>query len=125
MYFKYLPLESDSLQIKEAKSVMIEHVRGGDGYILLPNDDERLCLLIDKTTERLAALLCDNMKAVKWRINQTYESETAISPVFERMYDDPYYDALAWYKTLEEANAEVDRIAAAIARGDKLYDLTQ
>lgn len=81
--------------------------------------------MIDAAISRLSGLLCDNLDDVLLRILEAQKSYD-VSPVWNSMeYDDPWYDGLQWYETIDEANAEVEKIAEAIARGDRLYDLTK
>lgn len=126
MYFKYYQIENNRLAIKETKFVHVE--KSGKSYMILPDVKQRECELIDATIGRLAALLCEPLDVCK-RINALdfhRSKHWDCDRVSQQMgCEDYWYDAFMSYETLEEANAEMERIAEAIARGDKLYDFTK
>lgn len=125
MFFKYNPIESEGLAVRQSTFVKVQKLRAG-GYLLLPSEPERFCSTIDAAITRLAALIGDPDEVIA-KIEQTDNRLNFfdVGPVWNKMeYDDPWYDGLKLYETIEEANAEVEKIAAAIARGDRLYDLT-
>lgn len=131
MYFKYYPMESKGLAIRDVDFVRVVELpaptSGSNGYLLLPYSDERKCSMIDAAIQRLAALTCRPGEVMdRLRIMDNRQGFYDVGPVWNRMeYDDPWYDGLKWYETAKEANAEMERIAEAITRGERLYDLTK
>lgn len=126
MYFKYRETDGKGLAILEAHALQIVADDETDGYLLVPDWDERKFRLIDAAVSRLAAL-CVGLHDAETRSQQIRRDEAdEFSTVFSQM-SPPYlsFDCIAWYETIEEANSEMEKIAEAIARGDRLYDLTK
>lgn len=127
MYFKYYPMESKELAIREVDFVRVVELAeaSGGGYLLVPYSDERKSAMIDAAIQRLAALTCEPREVME-KVNLfCHKGFSAVAAVWNHMeFDDPWYDGLKWYETLADANAEVEKIAEAIAQGDRLYDLT-
>lgn len=127
MYFKYYPMESKELAIREVDFVRVVELAeaSGGGYLLMPYSDERKSAMVDAAIQRLAALTCESrevMEKVRLFYNGAFYE---VASVLQQMgFDDPWYDGLKWYETMADANTEVEKIAEAIAQGDRLYDLT-
>lgn len=126
MYIKYREIEGKEIAILDVHSVRIVRDYDEGGFFLVPNWSERELRMADAVVSRLAALSC-GLPAVQDRIRYIQRKEECeFYPVFSQMYPpDPYQDCIVWYSTLEEANATVEKVAAAIAQGDRLYDLTE
>lgn len=128
MYFKYYPMETNELAVRKTDHVRVVKLFGEDaGFLLVPWEGERLCQAIDASISRIAGLISSDVSEVLERIYKIQKRDYYdVASVWNTMeYDNPWYDGLKWYETREEADAEMEKIADAIARGDRLYDLTQ
>lgn len=124
MYFKYYEDGSNQLAIRESNHVAVR--KEGDSYYIAPAEKEGICEVIDASIGRLAVLF----RGVEKTVNNVRESGRAecfdTNPVWNQIVTSaPGLEAFRFYETLEEANAEMERIAEAIARGDKLYNFTK
>lgn len=126
MYIKYREIESNEIAVLDARSVKVMKDYNEGGFLLVPNWDEREFRMADAVVSRLAVLCC-GLPAVRDRTRGVRrEDEQEYFPVFSQMcVPDIYHDCIAWYETLEEANAAIEKIAADIARGEHLCDLTE
>lgn len=129
MYFKYYSTEEKGLAIKKADCVKIVTVYydGEDAtYRLVPSGIEREHGLLDAAISRFATLM-RGVTDVTANLSDAARgwAPVACKAVCHQMGDDAYWEALAHYETLEEANAEMENIAESIASGCRLYDLTQ
>lgn len=125
MYIKYREIEGDELAVLDVHSVRIMRDYEDGGFYLLPNWSEREPAILDAAISRLAALCCGR-RAVQDREADIrhHEADELFPVVSKTCLPGPYDDSIAWYETLEEANKAVERIASAIARGERLFDLT-
>lgn len=125
MYIKYREIEGE-LAILDAHSVQIMKDYDEGGFLLVPNWSEREPKILDAAVSRLAALFCGRRAVQEREADIRHNEADELFPVASQVCrPDPYLDCIAWYETVEEANAVMEKIAEAIARGERLYDLTQ
>ena len=130
MYFKYRAVEANTLTIREVKHLRV--IEQEDGAVLVPWDAAHVCEVIDAAINRMAFVHEEkdtNMRGEASRaiayVEKYSDSVPAYTlPVYKQMeFSMPAHDALKWYATREEAEAELELIAQALSRGDVLYDL--